>query len=224
MKKKVRKKFNFFKFLIFILSIYLLYIFTLYLFNIKTKNIIILNNEYYSDELIIETAGLSNYPKFLTLSKSKIKKKLLKLDLIENVRVSKKYGSIVEINISEKKILYFIRSNDLYKVSDDKNYLLDNINNVPVLINYVPEDIEKRFVNAFKTVDSNIISLISEIEYSKTSYDDERFLLYMNDGNEVYITVLKAKMLNKYIDIVKKLDNKKGILYLDSGNYFEIKK
>ena len=46
----------------------------------------------------------------------------------------------------------------------------------------------------------------------------------MNDGNEVYITSKKAEMLNKYIEIVKKLDNKKGILYLDSGNYFEIKK
>ena len=29
--------------------------------------------------------------------------------------------------------------------------------------------------------------------------------------------------MNKYVDIVRKLDNNKGILYLDSGNYFEIK-
>ena len=65
--------------------------------------------------------------------------------------------------------------------------------------------------------------MISEIEYSKTSYDDKRFLLYMNDGNMVYITVSKAELLNKYVKIIKKVDNKKGILYLDSGNYFEIK-
>ena len=66
--------------------------------------------------------------------------------------------------------------------------------------------------------------MISEIEYSKNTYDDKRFLLYMNDGNEVYITISRVDLLNKYIDIVKKLNNKKGILYLDSGNYFEIKK
>ena len=65
--------------------------------------------------------------------------------------------------------------------------------------------------------------MISEIEYSKTSYDKERFKLYMNDGNEVYITIDKIDKLNKYKSIVKKLDNKKGILYLDSGNYLEIK-
>ena len=40
----------------------------------------------------------------------------------------------------------------------------------------------------------------------------------------VYITVSKTNLLNKYIDIIKKIDNKNGILYLDSGNYFEIKK
>jgi hypothetical protein len=45
----------------------------------------------------------------------------------------------------------------------------------------------------------------------------------MNDGNLVYITVSKTDLLNKYLNIVKKLNNKKGILYLDSGNYFEIK-
>ena len=45
----------------------------------------------------------------------------------------------------------------------------------------------------------------------------------MNDGNEVYITVTKVGVLNKYVDIVKKLNKKNGILYLDSGNYFEVK-
>src|SRR5574344_2132597 len=224
MKKKVRKRFNFLKFLAFILIIYLLYFLMSYLFNIKTKNIVILNNSYYTDEQIIESAGVSDYPKFLMLSKSKIKNKLSSLDLIEDVKVSKSYGSISEIEVTEKKILYYVRSSNLYKVPDGKDYELNNVYGVPTLINYVPSEVETKFIDKFKNVDSNIIGLISEIEYSKTSYDSDRFLLYMNDGNEVYITSKKAEMLNKYIEIVKKLDNKKGILYLDSGNYFEIKK
>ena len=109
-------------------------------------------------------------------------------------------------------------------LSDNNLYDVDNIIGIPTLINYVPEDLETSFVKEFSKINSNVISLISEIEYSKTSYDDKRFLLYMNDGNQVYITISRTKLLNKYIDIVKKLDNKNGILYLDSGNYFEIKK
>ena len=224
MKKRVRRKFNFGKFILFILIIFIIYFGMKYLFSIKIKNIIIVNNNYYSDEEIIETAGIEDYPKFITLSRKKIKNKLSSLDLIEDVEIKKEFGFVLRITIKEKKILYYIRSNNEYKVSDNKNYSLDNVNGVPTLINYVPEEVEKKFVTKLKEIDLNIINMISEIEYNKTSYDSERFLLYMNDGNEVYITVSRTNLLNKYVEIVTKLDNKKGILYLDSGNYFEIKK
>lgn len=223
MQKKIKKKFNFKKFVFFIIFIFLLYMSISYLISIKTKNIIILNNNYYSDDDIIYTANIEDYPKFILLNRSKIKDKLMKLDLIEDVTIKKKIGFKLEINVKEKKILYYIRSTNLYKLSDNNNYDLNNIIGVPTLINYIPEDIEKSFVEKLSNVDSSILDMISEIEYSKTTYDDKRFLLYMNDGNMVYITVSKAELLNKYVEIIKKVDNKKGILYLDSGNYFEIK-
>lgn len=222
-KRRVKRKFNFLKFFIFVLIVSLITITVYTLFKVKTKNIIILNSKYYSDEMIIETANIENYPKFIMLSKSKIKKKLQQLELIEKVEIKKKLDFTLEITIKEKKILYFIRSNNKYRLSDGKTYELEKIIGYPTLINYVPEDIEEDFYNKFKNIDIDIIALISEIEYSKTSYDKERFKLYMNDGNEVYITIDKIDKLNKYKSIVKKLDNKKGILYLDSGNYLEIK-
>ena len=223
MQKKIKKKFNFKKFVFFIIFIFLLYMSISYLISIKTKNIIILNNNYYSDDDIIYTAEIEDYPKFILLNRNKIKDKLMKLDLIEDVTIKKKIGFKLEINVKEKKILYYIRSTNLYKLSDNNNYDLNNVIGVPTLINYIPEDIEKSFVEKLSNVDSSILDMISEIEYSKTTYDDKRFLLYMNDGNMVYITVSKAELLNKYVEIIKKVDNKKGIVYLDSGNYFEIK-
>lgn len=223
MQKKIKKKFNFKKFVFFIIFIFLLYMSISYLISIKTKNIIILSNNYYSDDDIIYTAEIEDYPKFILLNRNKIKDKLMKLDLIEDVTIKKKIGFKLEINVKEKKILYYIRSTNLYKLSDNNNYDLNNVIGVPTLINYIPEDIEKSFVEKLSNVDSSILDMISEIEYSKTTYDDKRFLLYMNDGNMVYITVSKAELLNKYVEIIKKVDNKKGILYLDSGNYFEIK-
>ena len=45
----------------------------------------------------------------------------------------------------------------------------------------------------------------------------------MNDGNYIYITLEKMDKINKYLDIIKSFNNKKGILYLDSGEYFEVK-
>ncbi len=223
MVKKRIKKFNIRKFALFIIIILLLAMICNYILNVKLKNIIVLGNNYYTDEEIIETSKLENYPKFIFINSSSVRKRLLKLDMIEDVKITKNIKSIITINIKEKKILYYDRADDTYMLSDTKKYKLDKILGAATLINYVPSEIESKFVNNFKNIDSNILKLISEIEYSKSEYDKERFLFTMNDGNQIYITINKLDVLNKYIDIVKKLDNKKGILYLDSGNYFEIK-
>ena len=222
--KRKEKKNKFKKIMTIFIIIFVITLLVVYLLDINTKNIVILNNDYYTDEDIIEQANIGDYPKFILLNTSKIKKDLKKLDLIKDVKVKKKLGFILEITVEEEKILYYVRSKDEYMASNYKTYKLDNVSGVPTLINFVPENVEKGFVKEFSKVDKKIISLVSEIEYSKTAYDKKRFLLFMNDGNEVYITVTKTDVLNKYIDIVKKLSNKNGILYLDSGNYFEIKK
>ena len=44
----------------------------------------------------------------------------------------------------------------------------------------------------------------------------------MNDGIYVYVTLNKFDKINDYDDIVSTLQDKKGILYLDNGEYFEV--
>lgn len=223
MKKKVKRKINPIKIIVFLLIVGLLIILGNYILNINTKNIVILNNYYYSDDEIIETANIYDYPKFLLLNRSKIKNNLKSLDLIEDVKISKKSHYVLEIDVTEKKVLYLVRSENKYKLSDNKNYDLDKNVIVPTLINYVPEDIEKELVKQLSKIDKKSLSLISEIEYSKTDYDNKRFMLNMMDGNIVYITTSKINLLDKYTSIISKVNDKKGILYLDSGNYFEVK-
>ena len=222
-KKQKKKKINLFRVFIFILFLLLIAITIKFLLDVKIKNIVILNNNYYTDEQIIEAANIQDYPKFLLLNKNRVRNKLKKLDLIDDVKIYKKKGFVLEIEVKEKKILYLKRSINEYVLSDRSTISLDNVVGVPTLINFLEEDTENKFIDAFSDIDSNIISLISEIEYNKTEYDSERFLLYMNDGNEVYITITKLNKLNKYESIVSKLNGKRGILYLDSGNYLEVK-
>ena len=45
----------------------------------------------------------------------------------------------------------------------------------------------------------------------------------MNDGNSVYITLSKINKLNSYNSIVSRMEGRNGIIYLDSGNYIELK-
>ena len=72
-------------------------------------------------------------------------------------------------------------------------------------------------------VKDDALSKISDIEYQPNEFDKDRFLLYMDDGNMVYLTLTKFKMINRYNEVLSQLEGHKGILYLDSGNHFKIK-
>jgi cell division septal protein FtsQ len=73
-----------------------------------------------------------------------------------------------------------------------------------------------------QNIDTDIINRISEIKYDPNNVDEERFLLTMNDGNYVYLTLSHFDKINSYVDIIKNFENQKGILYLDSGEYFKV--
>ena len=226
MTKKVKiKRFNFLKFLKFILFI-IIVAFSFYLLGkIKIKNIVIKGNTYISDIEIMETTGLDKYPSYFKTLGFTIENKIKKnYPLVKNVKVRKGFGFKITINIEEYKILYLTRSNNEYILEDGTKLTELNVNsNISILINYVPDNIETKLISKFKTLDIELLSKISEIEYANTTYDNERFLIYMNDGNQVYITLNKIKEFNNYSKIKKELGKHKGILYLDSGNYFEIK-
>ena len=74
-----------------------------------------------------------------------------------------------------------------------------------------------------KNIKEDTLGKISDIEYKPNEYDKDRFLLYMDDGNMVYLTLTKFKMINYYNDVLSQLEDKHGILYLDNGNHFQIK-
>ena len=94
---------------------------------------------------------------------------------------------------------------------------------LPILRGMLDKVMLNKLVDKYQSINDEIRLMISEIEYVPNDIDKERFLLTMNDGNYVYITLYKTTSINEYIKIISKEDikDKKGILYLDSGNYFE---
>ena len=90
------------------------------------------------------------------------------------------------------------------------------------LLNYVPNTKYNTFVKQMGKINTSIRYLISEITYLPNEQDKDRFLLYMSDGNYVYLTLTKFQSINYYEQVLEQLAGKKGILYLDSGNHFQI--
>jgi len=205
--------------LLFVIAFIVIY-FLLKLINFDIKNIYISGNNVLTDTEIIEMAGLEDYQSFLTVSNSKISKKILKNSLVKEVNVYKKNLKSVYIEIVENKVLFYNQNINKLIVSGGNE--VDKKISAPTLINYIPDVIYDEFVEKMDLIDSNILSMVSEIKYDVNEVDDERFLFYMEDGNYVYLTLSKLDKINSYQSIIKKFGNKKGIMYLDSGEYFKV--
>lgn len=216
--EKVVKKFSFVKLLLVLLIMYVIGYFGYKVAISRITNIYIKNNNILTDQEVIDASGLRNYPSFILTTNYSIKNKLLKNNLIKKVKVKKGLWGKVYIDIEEYKPLF---------IYEDK-VILDNKNEVdldislPILVNKVDDDILDKLISKYESVNDEIKLMISEIRYDPNDIDKERFLFTMSDGNYVYITLYKLSSIDEYLKITSTLKDKKGILYLDSGNYFEV--
>ena len=225
-KKKIKvrvkkRKINIKKILIFFFVLILIFLTGYYVSNLSIKNIYIVGNNILSDKEIIEIAKIEDYPPFLTVSSNEIEDVLKENVYIKDINVKKKLFNKLYIYITEKKILCMYDGQLIFEdfsVIDNKY----KINGFPLLISDI-NNIKDKFISKFALVENNVLLKISEIEYLPNEVDDERFVLKMNDGNLVYITLNKIDKINKYNSIYSSLEGKKGIIYLDSGDYVEIK-
>ncbi len=216
--EKVVKKFSFVKLVLVLLIMYIIGFLCYKVAISRITNIYIKNNNILTDQEVIDASGLRNYPSFILTTNYSIKNKLLKNDLVKKVKVKKGLWGKVYIDIEEYKPLF---------IYEDK-VILDNKNEVdldislPILVNEVDDDILDKLISKYESINDEIKLMISEIKYDPNDIDKERFLFTMSDGNYVYITLYKLSSIDEYLKITSTLKDKKGILYLDSGNYFEV--
>ncbi len=221
-KKQKKSKFKILPFFILILVILLLFGILYLLSLIPIRNIYIFGNHYLTDQEIIELAGIQNYPSFLKTTVSHMKKELEQNDYIKEVKITKKLPLEIHITVEEENILFRREENQMIVLENKKEIDDHSQYVVPILLNYVPDTKYDSFLKGMNQVTENVKSLISEIRYYPNEQDEDRFLLYMSDGNYVYLTLTKFTQINYYEEVLEKLEGKKGILYLDSGNHFQI--
>lgn len=187
------------------------------------NNIYISGNEIISDDEIMEIANLESYPSFVLANRFEMKKNLVTNNYIDSVKIKKKFGNVIEIEVFEYKVVAGNKSGSIILSSGkivENNY---NIYDIPLLLSDINDkEVYDLFVTKMGKLDNNILRQISEIEYVPVEVDNTRFLFYMNDGNVVHITLTKLNKLDKYNKIKDKLEGKKGIIYLDSGDYVEL--
>ena len=214
---------NFFKVLLFLIGLFLC---CFYLIRERVHNIVILGTSYLEDDYLIDLANIRDYPEFLLLNPHAISKRIEKSPYVFSCKIHKRIGFVLELDVVENRPLFFDTNQNVYTFDREDTAPKEEISNsfrVPRLLNYVPDNKFSKFIKGMRNIDQDTLSKISDIEYQPNDYDKDRFLLYMDDGNLVYLTLTKFKMINKYNEVLSQLEGHKGILYLDSGNHFQIK-
>lgn len=189
--------------------------------DVPIRSIEVTGNEILSDSEIIKTATLDNDPSFFSVISILVKNKLKENPYIKDAKVSKGFLS-VKIKVKEKKVLY-IKKDTGEKVMTDSVSKDEKEVCAPFLTNEVPAKKQSRFIRAMNKLNKSIICQMSEIKYDPNDIDSDRYYVYMNDGNSVYLTVNKFNKLNKYNTILENIGKQNGTLYLDYGDYFEVK-
>lgn len=217
--KVKRRRFKVKKILSLIIFMFCLYGVFQFLNTLSIKNIVIVGNELLLDYVIIEDLNLDDYPSFYLSSSSGLEKELLKNDLVKSVNVNKNIlKRKLTIEVEEKKLLFSYNGEivleDGSKI-ESENYVTAR------LINKITDPYYDMFIEGFASLDYEIIKLVSEIEYIPNDVDNERFILTMVDGNDVYMTISKINEVNNYLILKEKVGEVNGIFHLDSGNYFE---
>ncbi len=221
-KKKIRFGRVFLAFFIFFIII----IIGSYIYLKPLSNIIIENNQYLTDQEIIDMLDLSNHSSYLETTTKNLNKKIKKDTLLKKVTVNHHLFGEVVIKVEEKIPIYYDQEQKKTVLSTKEK--VDKYYQVPLLRNYVPDTISDKMVEVLSKINKEIKEKISEIEYDPNDVDEERFLLIMADNNKVYVTLEKFLKINYYNDIMErvlvKYQNKKGTLYLDEGEYFVLEK
>lgn len=219
-RKKKKKKIKVGRVLLVLFFLFIILALIVFLSKMPVLGFYVSGNTYYTDSEILEMTGLDKYPSYLLTTNMSINNKVKNNDLIENIKIKKTLLGKFKVIVEEKKILFYnLSSNKSVTYNNEEIDYYDK--NSPVLVNNInDEKIYNSFVKKMKKLDDDILDNISEIKYNPNDIDKERFLVSMNDGNYIYLTISKFTKINDYMKISSSLGNQNGILYLDYGNYF----
>lgn len=219
-RKKRRKRLKIKSVLIFLLFIFMIIGFFFALSLIKVRTYYVYDNNYLDDNEILNILKLNKETSFITINTPVEKSLAKKSKLIKDVKIKRTLDLEIKVYIKEYNIMFYdsTKKKTILENKEEVDYI---DNNAPVLINEISDKkIYNKLISKMNKINKNTLSMISELTYSPNGIDKERFLFSMNDGNYVYVTLTKLSKINDYKSIIDSVENKKGILYLDYGNYF----
>lgn len=181
------------------------------LFNIKS--IEVSGNTKLSDEKIISLSSLELYTNIFNFKRGNIVKNIKENAYIEDVKVSRKYPSTVNIEVEEREARYMLQFADSYVYINNQGYMLEISNEkleLPILVGFTTDLSNIKAGNRINVDDLKKLNTVIKI------YDSAK----LNDMNELITKIDISNSKNYSIEMA----SKGKIVYLgECSNYSDLK-
>lgn len=190
----------------------------------------VLGNSFYSDNELINTAGLSKNTNIWKVKEGSLEDKLKKLPEVKTATVKVNLPNTVSITIKEYKRIAYIKKDKHYFPVNENGKILKNTGeneeipaNAPILIGFSEGNVLNEMIEELGKLPDEVFNSISEIHHTPKETDKYHVTLFMNDGFEVSATVRSfSEKMAHYPSIVSQLDPaKEGVIDMEVGSYFK---
>ncbi len=234
-KKRLKKRLNTFFFSLFVMGV----IGGVFYFTSPLRKLSMVYFEglnYVSRSEVLQLANLSYDDDYFKLKTKKIASQIQKHPLITKAVVTRVGLNELRILVEEKDVIGCVDMGDGYQYVLSDGHLIEQSNTLDVVcpgtIIYgltektLKEPVLGLFIESMMKLDPILINLIKEIHYEPLYGDNNRFSLFLQDGNTIkvnsYSMVEKLKYYQTMVDQVRQLsEGQCGTYYLDVGDYFE---
>lgn len=215
-KKRKRRNRKILRFLLIVLVV-LLTVFYLVSDVSKVKSLTVKNNIHYSDDQILEIANLDYDSSYVLTLGLWVNYQLEKDPLIKDSKLKKDLYGGFTITVEEEKVIgYLMNDPKLLLIQGKGTYEIENISlkNIPRIGEFTSDQL-KELNKAFESVDSSVLTMISEILPHSETYNSDMVMLIMNDGNRVISGFDGVYLINRYKNILPQLNGSHVCLFMD---------
>ncbi len=182
------------------------------------RNIEVSGNSKNSNEKIISFSGLELHTNIFKFNKGLMKEKIKENAYIENVEVTRKLPSTVQIEVEEREARYMLQFADSYVYINNQGYMLEISNEkleIPILIGFTTDLSNIKAGNRINVADLNKMNMVIKIyEAAKSNGLGELITKIDISNDKNYTIILEKEGKIVYLGDCSELNTR--ILYLKS--------
>lgn len=182
------------------------------------RNIEVSGNLKISKEKIINFSGLELHTNIFKFNKGLVRGKIKQNAYIENVEVTRKLPSTVQIEIEEREAKYMLQFADSYVYINNQGYMLEISNeklDIPILIGFTTDLSNIKAGNRINVADLNKMNMVIKIYEAAKSNGLGDLITKIDISNEKnYTIILEKEGKTVYLGDCSELNTR--ILYLKS--------